>query len=190
MQAPCVPTWPPETPWAGLGSGRHKTPTHKTLNSMQKDKEQVMSMSQRAYPWGVIGALSAGVGVIMGALGSHALRSQLGVDSLRAWEIATDYQLVHAIGLLIVDRLQHQSAMHGRIFAPVGGLFLLGTLLFCGSLYGLALTHWTFLGPITPLGGLCLISGWFLLAYRIWSARKKNMHSSSASTLQDSENHD
>ncbi len=149
-----------------------------------------MPRSQRAYPWGVVGALSAGVGVILGALGSHALRSQLGEDSLRAWEIATDYQLVHAIGLLLVDRLQQESAMGIRAFAPVGGLFLLGTLLFCGSLYGLALTHWTFLGPVTPLGGLCLISGWFLLAYRIWSSRKKNMHSLSASTSQDSEHHD
>ncbi|MCS6897724.1 MAG: DUF423 domain-containing protein, partial [Nitrospira sp.] len=52
--------------------------------------------------------------------------------------------------------------------ATAGWLFAAGILMFCGSLYGLTLLEWRWLGPITPIGGLAFIVGWLLLAWRMW----------------------
>ena len=107
------------------------------------------------------GALFALLAVILGAFGAHALKATLiANDSASTWETAVRYQMWHALALLLLSVMNEQRALPRSI-----GAFLIGgVLLFSGSLYPLALGGPSWLGPITPLGGLCLIIGWILLA--------------------------
>ena len=109
--------------------------------------------------FGSIFALSA---VLFGAFGAHALEETLRAnDSVHTWETAVRYQMWHAISLILLSLL---SATHSMP-KMTGPCFTVGTLLFSGSLYGLALDGPKWLGPITPLGGLSLMVGWLLLVY-------------------------
>ncbi|CUS49337.1 MAG: putative small membrane protein [Idiomarinaceae bacterium HL-53] len=113
-----------------------------------------------------IGALILALGVVFGAFGAHALRNQVAESALATWQTAVLYQLVHGLGLLAVALLLfHFPNLKGLVF--VGASMLIGTLLFSGSLYGLVLTEWRWLGPITPIGGLFFILAWFSLAYTV-----------------------
>ena len=113
-----------------------------------------------------IGALSACVAVAAGAFGAHGLRDVVSADRLVVWETAARYQMYHALGLLIVAYLASQKTAGP---ARLGGwLFVVGTVLFSGSLYALTLTGITILGAITPLGGLAFIAGWLVLAWGVW----------------------
>lgn len=119
---------------------------------------------QRAFA--LCGALSAALAVAAGAFGAHALKTRLSAELLAVFETAARYQLYHALALLAV------AALLPRWPAPplraAGWLFLIGTVLFSGSLYLLALTGTRWLGAITPLGGLCFIAGWLSLALGVW----------------------
>jgi len=113
-----------------------------------------------------IGALSACIAVAAGAFGAHALREAVTPDRLEVWETAARYQMYHALGLLVVAYLAGQkSAGPARVS---GWLFLAGTILFSGSLYALTLTGVTWLGAITPLGGVAFLAGWGVLAWGVW----------------------
>ncbi len=117
-----------------------------------------------ALAWaGTLGA----TGVVLGALGAHALKGALVAAGTRdAWETAVTFQLVHACALLgFAGWLRPAGASVSRRAAWAVRLFVLGTALFSGSIYGMAFggNHW--LGPATPLGGLCLISAWALAAF-------------------------
>ncbi|MCA9492267.1 MAG: DUF423 domain-containing protein [Myxococcales bacterium] len=108
--------------------------------------------------WWRVAGVSGALAVMLGAFGAHGLKSW--VDDphlLEIWDKAARYHLVHAVALLGV-------AMHPRRPAVAGGGFVLGTLLFSGSLYAMTLTGATWLGAITPLGGLSFIAGWIGLA--------------------------
>lgn len=119
-----------------------------------------------AGKWLVIaGSLSAFVGVGLGAFGAHGLRDRLDERMLSAWETAVQYQLIHALALLIVAALAARLPAVPVSIHLAGGLFLAGQILFAGSIYGLALTGMRWLGPITPLGGLALMLGWLVLAW-------------------------
>jgi uncharacterized membrane protein YgdD (TMEM256/DUF423 family) len=107
---------------------------------------------------GIAGAL----GVATGALGSHALRSRLDASGLLAWETAVRYHLVHALALGLVALLLERRP--SRRVAAAGFLFAAGIVLFCGSLYALALSAPRWIGPITPIGGLSFLAGWVCLA--------------------------
>lgn len=114
------------------------------------------------------GAVSACVGVGLGAFGAHGLRKRLGADMLAVFEIGVRYQLYHALALV------GAGAAAGRL-APgpleaAGILFVLGTFVFSGSLYILALTGRKWLGAVTPLGGLALLAGWASLAWAALAA--------------------
>ena len=115
----------------------------------------------------VLGAALAGTAVVLGAFGAHALRSRLPTDQLAVFETGVRYQMYHALALFAVAWLAEKSP--GRGAAAAGWLFIAGTLFFSGSLYLLAtrtltgLEHARWLGPITPLGGLCFITGWTTL---------------------------
>ena len=124
------------------------------------------------------GAVLGFLGVALGAVGAHALQASLTEAELRQYEIAVRYHFLHALALLAIGVLarqagqvlaQGQSKHQPPSFAVPAGLLLLGTSLFSGSLYALALTgaHW--LVFITPVGGLCLLAGW---AAMIWSLFK------------------
>lgn len=107
--------------------------------------------------------LSGFIAVGLGAFGSHALRDRLGPDMLRIWETAVQYHLVHALALLGIAVM----LAHGRqppMLTWAGWCFLGGTVVFCGSLYILALSGMRWLGAVTPLGGLLFLAGWALVA--------------------------
>ncbi len=104
----------------------------------------------------VAGSLLAATGVACGAIGSHLI----GRDPGSPWQIAVQYQLWHAIGLIAIAAL---PGLRSRLPAL---LLTAGTLLFSGSLYLLALGVARWMGPLTPLGGMLLIAGWLLLGWQ------------------------
>jgi len=126
----------------------------------------------------VIGAVSGFLGVASGAFGSHALRAKLPPERLASFEIGVRYQLWHALALYAVVmvgalRFADPGTTHPFVLlegamgwpaALAGWLFVAGTVLFCGSLYALALTGRRWWGMVAPLGGTCFILGWASLA--------------------------
>lgn len=107
----------------------------------------------------VAGALLAGLGVALGAFGAHGLRAVLDSAALGWWQTAVQYQMWHAVALVALAAL---PAAHGRPAFLLG----LGTAIFSGSLYLMALMDLRWLGAVTPIGGLLMIAGWLLLAFR------------------------
>ena len=103
----------------------------------------------------------------MGAFGAHGLRGRLDPYSMDIYQKAVFYHFIHALGLLIVPLLIRSDSSGGISTAWVCGLLLAGILIFSGSLYVLALTGIRALGAITPVGGLCFIAAWVLLAFRL-----------------------
>lgn len=113
----------------------------------------------------IAGALLAGLGVALGAFGAHGLRAMLDAAALGWWQTAVQYQMWHAVALVALAGL---PAAHAR----PAFLLALGTVIFSGSLYLMALTGLRWLGAVTPIGGALMIAGWLLLAYEaIRSAR-------------------
>jgi uncharacterized membrane protein YgdD (TMEM256/DUF423 family) len=108
-----------------------------------------------------LGALSALISVAAGAFGAHALRARLSPEYLSVFETAARYQMYHALGLLAVAWVV--GRWPGVLPQWAGWLFVAGTVLFCGSLYALALTGARWLGAITPLGGIAFLGGWLCL---------------------------
>ena len=117
--------------------------------------------------WTAIGALGLGLAVMLGAFGAHALRARLDAYSMGVWERAVFYHFVHMLGLLIVPLFERGGALSPAARTWVCWLLLAGVVLFCGSLYLLALTGVRTLGAVTPLGGLSFIAAWLLLAVAI-----------------------
>lgn len=116
-----------------------------------------------------IGALLAGLGVMAGAFGSHALRSRLSPDMLNVFEIAVRYQLIHALGLMAVAWAA--TRWPGVAVNAAGWLFIAGIVLFSGSLYLLTVVGTRGLGIITPIGGGLMMAGWACLAWAALSSR-------------------
>lgn len=108
-----------------------------------------------------LGALSALAAVAAGAFGAHALRTRLDPEFLAVFESAARYQMYHALGLLAVAWAV--TRWPGTPAQWAGWLFVIGTVLFSGSLYGLALTGSRWLGAITPFGGAAFLAGWVCL---------------------------
>jgi uncharacterized membrane protein YgdD (TMEM256/DUF423 family) len=114
----------------------------------------------------LLGCVSAGLGVALGAFGAHALKSRLAPDMLAVYEVGVRYQLVHALALLAVA---WAAVRWGGPFVTASGwLFVAGTLLFSGSLYALALSGVRGLGAVTPIGGVAWLAGWACLAWGAW----------------------
>lgn len=108
-----------------------------------------------------IAALFGFAGVALGAFGAHALKAVLTSQQLGWWATAVQYQLVHALVLLVMGVWQLQ---HPQVWLSRSAWFMvLGVLLFSGSLYSMALTDIRILGAVTPLGGSCWLIGWGLL---------------------------
>lgn len=108
------------------------------------------------------GSISAFIAVAAGAFGAHALKRSISPESLQAFETGARYQMYHALALFAVAWMVTQSP--GAAATWAGRLFIIGTVLFSGSLYLLALTGITRLGMVTPLGGLAFLAGWVCLA--------------------------
>lgn len=106
----------------------------------------------------ILGMLS----VIFGAFGAHALKKKLTTEQLQSFEVGVKYQMYHALVLLIL------GFNSSYINASIYWCFTVGIIVFSFSIYGLILSDANgkklrFLGPITPMGGLLLVTGWFLL---------------------------
>ena len=112
------------------------------------------------------GAVFALSGVVLGAWGAHGLAAFIGRTDVHAWETAVLYQFFHALALLMVGVLAQRRA--GRALKIAIYLFIIGTLLFSGSLYLLMLGAPAWLGPVTPIGGTALIAGWLSLLVGVW----------------------
>lgn len=121
----------------------------------------------------ITGSLLAALSVALGALAAHWLKANISAASVLSFDTAVKYQLTHALAMLIMVALAEK--FHTRLYKYAYYAFLFGIILFSGSIYLLStreLTHitWTWLGPLTPLGGLSFITGWILLsiaAYRV-----------------------
>lgn len=113
-----------------------------------------------------LGALSAFLAVAAGAFGAHALKARLSADLLNTFEIGVRYHFYHALALFVVawacTRWPSSAA------TAAGWLFIIGTVIFSGSLYALALSGVRWLGAITPFGGLAFLAGWLCLAWGAW----------------------
>lgn len=117
----------------------------------------------------IIGSLSAGLGVAAGAFGAHALRARLTAELLSVFETGVRYHLIHALALLAAAWAA--TRWPEAAVNTAGWLFVAGTLLFSGSLYGLSLSGLRALGAVTPLGGIAFIAGWLTLAWGVWQGR-------------------
>ena len=106
------------------------------------------------------GAVFAGLSIVLGAFGAHALKEQLSAYSMSVYEKAVLYQMFHALLTAISGNIQ------GLNFDSSIWCFIIGIILFSGSLYILAISDIKWLGMITPIGGLLFIAGWFLVVLK------------------------
>lgn len=112
----------------------------------------------------IAGAINAFIAVALGAFGAHALKEKLSEKYLAIWETAVQYQMYHAIGLIIIGILMSSSIL-GQVTQLnwAGYLMLAGIVIFSGSLYALSLSGVGILGAITPIGGLAILLAWILV---------------------------
>jgi uncharacterized membrane protein YgdD (TMEM256/DUF423 family) len=106
------------------------------------------------------GALLAGFAVALGAFGAHGLRHMIDAERLGWWQTGVQYQAWHGLALVALA-----AAPLDRVKRPAW-LLGAGATIFSFSLYAMALTGWRWLGAVTPLGGLAMIAGWGVLAWR------------------------
>lgn len=116
----------------------------------------------------ILGAVTAGLGVALGAFGAHGLTGRVTPERLEVFKAAVQYHLIHALALLAVSWVATQWP--GWAVQASGYLFLVGIVLFSGSLYLLVLTDTSWLGAITPFGGIAFIVGWGLLAWGVFKS--------------------
>ena len=107
----------------------------------------------------LFGLLLMFVGVGLGAFGAHALQELVSPRFLETWQTAIEYHFYHALGLIALG-IYYKGKKISRCGGIAGWLFIIGIVLFSGSLYLLVMTGETRLGMITPLGGLSLMAGW------------------------------
>ena len=118
--------------------------------------------------WIKLGAIFGGLSVMLGAFGAHSLKERLTEKSLATFQTGVLYQFIHSLALILVGLLaMHFADEHQKKIQRPGWFFLVGIILFSGSLYSLALGGPRWLGPVTPLGGLSFMIGWFLLAFSL-----------------------
>jgi len=111
------------------------------------------------------GSVLAGLGVVFGAFGAHALKASLSPKMLSTFETGVRYQMYHALGLLALAWAI--SRWPERSLSVAAWMLLAGTAVFSGSLYLLVLTGARWFGAITPFGGALLIAGWVFVAWRL-----------------------
>lgn len=119
-----------------------------------------------------VAALLAGLGVVCGAFGAHALKGLLGAYEMSVYEKAVSYHLLHAIAALIVSVLgslpEPQQVLPQPKARLVALMLIAGLAVFSGSLYALSMTGMRWLGAVTPIGGVLMIAAWLVLGFEIW----------------------
>lgn len=119
-----------------------------------------------------IAAVLGGTAVASGAFASHALRDALSERLLGVFETGVRYQMYHALALLIVALLLQRAETPSPGLLVAGWSFIVGVVIFSGSLYALSLSQVKILGAVTPLGGVALLVGWGGLAAAAIAAGK------------------
>jgi len=114
-----------------------------------------------------LGAVFAALAVTAGAYGSHGGETSLGLEQARWIAKGARYQMYHGLALLAVAWACTQWPEQVRFFQVSGGLFLIGTVCFSGSLYLMAFTGLN-LGYVTPFGGISFMVGWLVMAIGVW----------------------
>lgn len=115
----------------------------------------------------IIGSIAMALAVAFGAFGAHGLKEMLNQEMLDIFETGVRYHFYHAIGLLFIGVIAHWLP-DSLLLQWSGWLMLAGIIIFSGSLYILSISGIRWLGAVTPLGGLCFIVGWIILATAIW----------------------
>ena len=125
------------------------------------DQKLVIPMKKLA----ICTAISGFIAVAFGAFGAHILRASVAPEMLAVWQTSVQYQMFHALTLLGI--VVAGSRIPVALLSISGWLFVVGTLLFSGSLYALVLTGIKALGMITPIGGVLFLIGWLVLAFAL-----------------------
>lgn len=132
-------------------------------------------MHRKILLWGIAFAIIA---VLLGAFGAHALKAILTPEKLQSYETGVRYQLIHALALIalsIYGQINKTNEIVNKGIGWAAHFFIVGCILFSGSIYGLSVLSvihpsWSFLlGPITPIGGLGFMLGWASWARVVWS---------------------
>ena len=138
-------------------------------NTESPTNNQNTSPPRVGVGWVSLGAGLAGLSVMLGAFGAHSLKAKLTEKKLATFHTATDYLGYHALGLIAIGILilvLHQE-LRTKLQRSARWISA-GIVLFSGSLYALTFDGPRFFGPITPLGGLCFMIGWFTLAVSLF----------------------
>ncbi len=119
----------------------------------------------RHITWIIIGSVLAALAVSIGAFGAHGLKSKVSSEDLVIFETGVRYQMYHSLGLILIGILGFHFS--SNIIQLPAALFIIGIIIFSGTLYLIPLTGLRWLGAITPIGGTALIAGWIALVYNI-----------------------
>ncbi|WP_146550216.1 DUF423 domain-containing protein [Rummeliibacillus suwonensis] len=112
----------------------------------------------------IAGAVFALLSVAFGAFGAHALKDVLTEHYAAVWETAVQYQMFHAVGLIVIGILMSKSLLGPTpMLSRAGILMFIGVILFSGSLYVLSITQIKVLGAITPIGGVLFLVAWLMV---------------------------
>lgn len=123
----------------------------------------------RYTTWIIAGSFFAALAVIFGAFGAHGLKSKVSPEDLIIFETGVRYQMYHALGLVLLGLLGMSTSF--TISQIPALFFVIGIIIFSGTLYLIPLTGIRWLGAITPIGGIAFIAGWFMLIYNILISR-------------------
>ncbi|MBJ7537824.1 DUF423 domain-containing protein [Marinomonas transparens] len=126
-------------------------------------------MASLTFPakWAAFFAAQAALAIAAGAFGAHALNGLVDERALGWWHTGSQYLMYHSLAGLLVAALSSYLSFHKAILS----FFFVGNVLFAGSLYVMTLTGQTWLGVVTPLGGICYLLGWLLLVICLWRAK-------------------
>lgn len=113
----------------------------------------------------IIGAINGFLAVALGAFGAHGLEGKISENALKTWEKAVNYQMFHTVSILLTGIVLLKTQTSSLLWA--GWMFVIGILLFSGSLYLYSTTGVRILAMITPFGGVAFLIGWILFGYAL-----------------------
>ena len=119
----------------------------------------------RHITWIIVGACFACLAVILGAFAAHGLKSKISTEDLAIFETGVRYQMYHSLGLILLGLIGFQTAQDIVFFPAL--MFIIGIIIFSGTLYLIPLTGLRWLGAVTPIGGTTFILGWSFLIYNL-----------------------
>lgn len=115
----------------------------------------------------LIAALNGFIAVLLGAFGAHGLKQRLSAEMLAIYQTGVQYHFYHTFALFAAALLMLHMPLNSSLrWSAV--LFVVGIVVFSGSLYVLSITGVRWLGAITPLGGVAFLAGWLMLARAVW----------------------